>query len=372
MTAYTYTRCSKCDREFPDGPRDAPYCRSGEGCGGLGVPADRPDPLRTNAAKKKPSRGRRRGSSKKTDVDEPPVVAANDRDDRILPTKLAMVSGEAAVRDENRAQGRLFAPAYHLSESAVGDQQVLPGFEIPDTTGPCLPLALYDLGVGKNQKNIRAAPLALRIFIESCLAVPLNDRGGRVRLMLPFRDFLDRLWPHELPRPAYRYQLLEQAVVALDSKDARIPWEGTDGEGGLWRVVSIVNLPRGPDHLNDELLIDVELPPGSGPGPVVSPRLHEYFNSATAYRALLNLPYRWFDPGRTRTKVGKRYWVQSNDPERYPGMTEREVMAICYPTATVKGHSRREYVRRAKRVLERLAAAGELRIERGRIMPPAT
>lgn len=38
-----------------------------------------------------------------------------------------------------------------------------------------------------------------------------------------------------------------------------------------YRVVKIVNLPRGPDALDDILLVDVELPSGSGPGPVVSP-----------------------------------------------------------------------------------------------------
>ena len=333
------------------------------------------DLLRTDPDARKPKRSKRRGSLKKTTAkaataDPPLVIEPNKRDDRILPARLAMVSGAAAVRNENRTNGRLFAPAFHLSESASGKQQVLPGFEIPDETGPCLPLALYDLGVGKNQKNNRAAPLALRIFIESCLAVPMNHRGVRVRLSLPFRDFLGRLWPHELPRPAIRYRQLEQAVAALDSIVARIPWEGPDGKGGLWRVIDIANLPRGPDHLDDEIVIGVELPPGSGPGPVVSPRLHEYGNTATSYRALLNLPYRWFDPGRTRTKVGDRHWVQSEDPSRYPTMTDRELLSICYPISSVTGAARRLLVHRARRTLERLAVDGEIRIKRGHIMPP--
>lgn len=59
MTAYTYHRCCKCTRRFPDGPRKHPYCKSSEGCCGLNVSTDRPDPQRT------PVRDRKRGSRKK-------------------------------------------------------------------------------------------------------------------------------------------------------------------------------------------------------------------------------------------------------------------------------------------------------------------
>lgn len=301
------------------------------------------------------------------------VVDPNMRSDRILPSRLAMVSGDAASRDGSRRSGRLFSLARHIVKSSKG-QLVLPGFSVPGVEGPCLPLELYDLGVGRSQLRVRAAPLALRIWIEACLEVPMDHRGGRVRLPVPFREFLGKLWPHDLPRPAERYKQLERADAALSSMDARIPWEGPDGKGGKWRVVNIINLPRGPDALDDVLVVDVELPPGSGSGPIVSPNLHLYGNSAVAYRALLNLSYRWFDPGVTRRPVGKsrKHWTQSKRPEDYPAMTDREVLAICYPAAGVLGPGRRMYVLRGKRVLERLAQAGELRIERGHILPPST
>ena len=47
-----------------------------------------------------------------------------------------------------------------------------------------------------------------------------------------------------------------------------------------------------------------DLPPGSGPGPKVSPTLGAWgARSAPAYSAMLNLAYRWFDPGVTRHPV---------------------------------------------------------------------
>ena len=304
--------------------------------------------------------------------DRVPVVNPNLRPDRILPSRLAMVSGEVAARDAGRRSGRLFSVARHIVQSGK-DQLVLPGFSIPAVEGPCLPLALYDLGVGRNQKHSPAAPLALRIFIEACLEVPMDHRGGRRRLPVPFREFLARLWPHELPRPVARFRHLNQAAAALDSDDARIPWEGTDGKGGLWRVVSVINIPRGPDHLDDEIIIDVELPPGSGPGPMVSPNLHLYGTNAVGYRALLNLAYRWYDPGKTRipSNRSKRHWIQNPDPRAYPGVTERDLLAICYPaSADIRGGTKRQYVLRARRMVEKLAAAGELRIVQGHILPP--
>ena len=65
----------------------------------------------------------------------------------------------------------------------------------------------------------------------------------------------------------------------------------TPGEGGpgAWSA---------PD---DAVRMVVHLPPGSGPGPLVTPTLGAWgAKSAPAYTALLNLHYRWFDVGVTR------------------------------------------------------------------------
>ena len=64
------------------------------------------------------------------------------------------------------------------------------------------------------------------------------------------------------------------AVEALDSMDARIPWHDPEtGRGDLRRIVSVGDIPRGPGALEDVVRMIVDLPPGSGPGPQVSPAL---------------------------------------------------------------------------------------------------
>ena len=94
-----------------------------------------------------------------------------------------------------------------------------------------------------------------------------------------------------------------RACEDLDAMDARIPWIDPLNplKGGLNRVVSMISVPRGPDFMDDEIKFLVDLPPGSGPGPVVPPSLRQWgVQSGPAYSALLNLAYRWWVPGITR------------------------------------------------------------------------
>ena len=72
----------------------------------------------------------------------------------------------------------------------------------------------------------------------------------------------------------------------------------------------------------------VDLPPGSGSGPLVTPTLGAWgAKSAPAYSALLNLAYRWFDPGVTRHPVRGGHWLQAQAPERYPALSDTDVVA---------------------------------------------
>ena len=182
----------------------------------------------------------------------------------------------------------------------------------------------------------RGAPLALRLFVEAVLAVGLDDRhtDKPIALEVPLRDLLDRLYPGpRKPRPNEYWPRLMRAAEALDAMDARVPWVDPEtGRGGLRRVVSVGDIPRGPDALDDFVRVVVDLPPGSGPGPRVTPTLGEWgTRSAPAYFALLNLAYRWFDPGVTRHPTRGGHWLQAQDPERYPELSNADVVAITRP-----------------------------------------
>ena len=220
-----------------------------------------------------------------------------------------------------------------------------------------------------------AAPLALRLFVEAVLAAPYDERnaGQPVVLQVTLRDLLDRLYPGpRRPRPNEYWPRLMSAVEALDTMDARIPWHDPEtGRGGLRRIVSVGDIPRGPGALDDVVRMIVDLPPGSGQGPKVSPTLGAWgAKSAPAYTAMLNLAYRWFYPGVTRIPVGDRnHWVQLQDPKLYPALSDADVVALTRPLSA--RDARRNLAVEGWEVLRKLAAAGELRIEGRRVLPPA-
>ena len=291
---------------------------------------------------------------------------ANLRPDRILAGKLAMVN------PSHKRAGRLlglFSPAAHRR-----GQMALPGFEYADYDGPALPLALYELGQDNPHRGGGpAAPLALRLFVEAVLAAPYDQRnaGQPVALQVTLRDLLDRLYPGpRKPRPNEYWPRLMRAVEALDSMDARIPWQDPNtGRGGLRRVVSVGDIPRGPGVMDDVVRIVVDLPPGSGPGPLVTPTLGAWgAKSAPAYSALLNLAYRWFDPGVTRHPVRGGHWLQAQDPERYPALSDTDVVAITRPLSARA--AKRNLAVEGWQTLRQLEDAGELRIEGHRVLPP--
>ena len=193
------------------------------------------------------------------------------------------VSGEPAERAVSTLihPDSGFVPDHSLGWSADG-QGYLPGMEPePSALVPSLPLVLYDGSGGSSLARGQGAPLALRLFVEVVLAVPLEHRDWRTRLEIPLPDLIRFLWPngwHSLKRDGSR---LAHALHQIDH--ARIPWDG-----GYWRPVSLTNLPRSP---TDSVVFDVELPAGSGRGPLVfRPVLRQLgVQSAPEYRAYLGL-----------------------------------------------------------------------------------
>lgn len=127
------------------------------------------------------------------------------------------------------------------------------------------------------------------------------------------------------------------------------------------RIVKITDIPHSPENLDVVITITVALPPGSGNGPQVSDNPRQWGKSAAGYRASIDLSYQWFESGRTHLPVGKgrnRHWIRSRDPSRYPPLTEAGLIALCFPTSSQK--ARRNLLLGARRVIARLAMAGEL------------
>ena len=296
-------------------------------------------------------------------------IERETRPDRIMPLGLARAS------ESHTRSGRLTA----FWQPSSG-QLVLP--EIGHRTeGIALPLHLYELGVANEaERRGRAAPLALRLWIEGVLNVPFAARTGDWPTVhqITLRDLLAVLYPgRRRPRPNEYGPRLEAATAALDSPKARVEWENpTTGQGGLRRVVSITDLPR-PGHLDDTLAIVVHLPPGAQHGPIVTPNLGMIgVRSARQYKVMIGLAYRWFEPGRTHAPKGRgrnRRWLPRRTGHR--PVTDAELVSLCFPGREHRPGTAafRDQLRLARRDIATLEAQGELVIRNSNgllLLPP--
>ena len=304
-------------------------------------------------------------------VNLPEPVVLNGRDDPLLPTSVALVGPCSLFANRG-----LYAVQTRLDSGLrVGGLPVLER----DIQGPLLPLPLYNLltaVAGRSKGGAGSADLGLRIFVEALCSVMQRDwrRSEKrpVMVQTTLREFLSWFYLRRKPRPAEYWPRLMHACTALDREDVRVPWRDPEtGRGGLRRVVSLVDIPRGPHALDDTIGMVVHLPPGSRSGPTINRSQLRYwgYKSEPAYRAKVALAYQWYRPGVTRIPAGdsKGDWVQSQDPESYEPYSRDRIVELCYPTSV---HSnRRTLVSRSWKIIRLLEAYGELRIVRDRILP---
>ena len=305
------------------------------------------------------------------------VEDRNDRADPLFPAPLVHVQ-----RNDRRA-GNLFSPAVWTATRESGQFDLFPGFGPGEANGPlvpALPLALYDLGKGTAKTRGRGAPLALRIFVEAVLAVPLHARTLNRPVALPpqrFRDLLKALYPNPgFYRPSRHFAAIYEAAKSLES--ARVPWEHPDGSGAMRRVVYARDLPRD-GRLDDWVQFVVDLPPGSERGVLVDRTALRKagVESAPSYRLALSLAFWWHDPGKMRTPTqrggkgrGKR-WRQTRQVERYPVVTDAELTAMTYPSeANNVGSTRRSRLQRSREALAFLVETGYANVATDRRILP--
>ena len=303
----------------------------------------------------------------------PQPVKPNLKAARIMPARIAM------ARDSDRRVPSKFSPAAYV-QRANGRQLLMPGFEHDSGPSPALPLALYDLGGGSNDGKGEGAPLALRIFVESILAIPQEARNGHpAELEVSLREFLRWLaidTPGALRRQSRYLDQLQRAIDALDKTWIPIYNQLTQ-EYRIERVVLVQGIPIGRGALEKPVRIYVTLPPGSENGPMIPPSLRSWGKqSAGAYRLLLNLCYLWFHPGRTRRpfkKPGRKvFWYQSQNPADYDPITNSELLRLAFPNSVAKNKT--EMTRKALKALGGLESAGDVRTvvvgDKMIVMPP--
>ena len=241
--------------------------------------------------------------------------------------------------------------------------------------GTVLPLPLYALLSGQPRGGYSAG-LALRMFIESVTAVMQRDWELAtlcpVGISVTLREFLNwfygsyKHWPS---RDRW-WRLFMAAAEALDRSEVRVPYD-FEGKSGLLRVVSLSVIPRGPDSLDDQVTLLVQLPPGSVGGPPIDrAQLRAWgLRSEVAYRMLLGLAYYWHRPGHTLRRDADGTWARSDDPAQYEPFSDEGLISLCYPTSRMR--RRAVLLRRSQEWLRILDAAGALRyLPDRRILPP--
>lgn len=280
-------------------------------------------------------------------------VEANMRPDPIFP-------GPLLITDRKTTTGYLM----QAQAPGTGTTGYLAGFGpgpdgAPELMPGALPLQLYDLGAaGKAAgKRGRGAPLALRLFVEAVLAVPLTARTGRGRVMLPairWGELLENLYPGTAANwKAHKHlEAMLRAFASLDSPEALIPWQNEAGGWQARRVVVVEDRPIS-GHRSEWVRFSVNLPPGSERGPLIDmPALRRAgVVSDTAYRLSLALSALWNMPGRLRFPVpGKRRgaWLQVRDFAKYPEITLPQLVAFAYPQDSGEANPDILYNRRRK------------------------
>ena len=102
----------------------------------------------------------------------------------------------------------------------------LPGLEPEPQSArivPALPLVMFDATGRPSTSPGRGASLGLRLYAELLMAVPRRSRGFRCELRFTLRELLSWLWPNGAPSPARYWPQLQAAV--RDLREGSIPWD---------------------------------------------------------------------------------------------------------------------------------------------------
>ena len=290
-----------------------------------------------------------------------PVAPETSRDDPIFP----VIFGTMQDQQSSLQQSDLLSP-WPFGPDHPGDR-----------LAPPLPLVLYHLGIGSHQQLSpgSGAPLIQRIFVEMCLSVPLEERNRSGPVLFKaqrFYDFLKMLYPDPSSyRPSRHFGPIREALEILTTPEARIPWvDPTTGDGAARLVVIPLDVPRN-GRKEDWIQFQVHLPPGSGRGVIMDrPALRiAGVRSGTMYRMALSLALWWHYPGLLRIPVSKGIWRQVRSPERYPEVTDDDLIAMAYPFANDEDYHRMR-LKRARDALADLVRIGyAIVFPRRRILP---
>ena len=266
----------------------------------------------------------------------PPVVAAETRADPLLPVVPVRESPE-------RKAGRLALGGMLDPGDSTPDPQ-LP--LIPSGAGPRVPLLeVADMRGGPIMARGRGAPLDLRLLVAACVMMPHGARETRGTLDVTVRELRDFLYPNGWQRgrdwPAIQAALWK-------AHNYLIPGRFRFGEGIVngWVPFRLRGGAGDGAALDDHILIDMELPPGSAHGPKIDrAELAQLgVESAPRFRAYIAAHSLAWRPGLTRVPHprNRAFRLWSGDPGKYPVLTAEDRRRLAFGNGDTKHRTRAE------------------------------
>jgi len=252
-------------------------------------------------------------------------VRPERRTDPLLPVVV-----ETVRETPEREAGRLaFGGVFEERKSLPAQLPLLPRPE--GTRVPILELSDWR-GVPTMARG-RGAPLDLRLAVGACVLTPHAARAARGRLAVTVRELRDFLFPHGWKRwrdwPRIRDALFRARDYVIPG-----PFLLEGRRVGNWLPFALRGEPGEDAALDDLVLIDVELPPGSGHGPVIDRRELARLGvvSAPRFRAYIAAHSVAWRPGVTRRRHPRNRGVHlwSSDPANYPVLTAKDRNRLAF------------------------------------------
>jgi len=257
--------------------------------------------------------------------EESPEVRPEHRPDPILPVVVESVQ-EAPEREAGRLA---FGGIVEDRKSLPAQLPLLPRPEGPRV--PLLELADYR-GIATMARG-RGAPLDLRLAVGVCVLTPHAARAARGRIAVTVRELRDFLFPNGWERrrdwPRIQTALWKAHNYMLPG---RYEWRGRTVSGWVpFRLEGGVGDDAG---LDDVVLIQVKLPPGSSHGPIIDryDLTQLGVRSAPKFRAYIAAHSVAWRPGVTRRPHPRHsdFHVWSADAANYLVLTRADRRRLAF------------------------------------------
>ena len=255
----------------------------------------------------------------------PVLVQPNQRNDPLLPV---IRSVEVSVSLEREAAQLMLGLVPDSPE-----ERPMPLFpdvpKLSDQARRVPLLALADASGTPSMAQGRGAALDLRLVVETTLSVDPADRMLPT-LALPFtvKELRNALFPNGW-REKRDWPRVRDALLRAHTRSIPI-----DERGSQWFPLAIRQLPSETSmRLDDQIIIEVALPPGSKTGPIINRRELRQLGvqSSPKYRAYIGVHSLAWALGVTRVvnpRTKKRGWAAN--PDAYPVLTVHDRRVIAF------------------------------------------